>query len=129
MEDVAHKGQQAERKVGQRSLYPLDRIEEYSSCHPETVEELLDWHWEKFEAAWSSYKLRSEFDRLEQDQRSLTSALYSSGSGGKELKEAIENLTVSFDNQRERIIEFYQGENGDEINADDEPEFLMEKWW
>lgn len=131
MEDAYSQGEESglvDLPEGERSLYPIDMLEEYSASHPETIEELIDWESDRFDAAWSSYKLRTELDRLELDQRALVAAMYASGSGGDDLTKALEQLSESFQSKRAEVIIIYRGEDG-ELEQDTSEEFITEKWW
>lgn len=88
---------------------------------------------EVFEAAWASYKMRSELERLEVDQRAMIAALYSNSAlGGKDLEKAIESIRESYRNYRHDVISSYKGDDeADEATTSGEASegFLTEKWW
>lgn len=81
--------------------------------------------------AWSSYRLRTELEKLELDQRALVAAFYSSGTGGDDLTKQIESLTDKFREYKSDLIRKYRGADAAEAAAAEEAseEFLTEKWW
>lgn len=99
------------------------------------MNDLLDpskWSAERFEAAWSSYKLRSELEKLELDQRSLVAAMYASGSGGDDLGKILDKMNQGFIERKSKLIEFYRGSDLAEAQRkrdEDSTEFVTEEWW
>ena len=106
-------------------------MEEYTAHHSDTFAEVLKMDAEVFEAAWASYKMRSELERLEVDQRAMIAALYAnSGIGGDDLTKAIEGVRDTFRGMRFDIIAAYKGEEeAENSEMDKSQEFITEKWW
>jgi hypothetical protein len=51
-------------------------LEHYSSAHPETIDQLLDWPWLRFERFYAAFMLRTLVERLDRQRDAIVAALY-----------------------------------------------------
>jgi len=63
-----------EKKV--RQLTPLQSLEIYSGNHPETVEQLLEWPYRRFQKAFDNWQKRNQVEEIENRKNLHVSALY-----------------------------------------------------
>jgi hypothetical protein len=101
----------------------LERLEEYSSCHPESFDELGNWYADRFERCWHAYLERSMLARLDDDRRSLIAAMYANGMiGGEDLRESIEKVHDQIQQAKRETLAALRGEK---IETD----HTEELWW
>lgn len=97
----------------------------YSANHSETVEELLEWPWKRFEKFYESFMKRQVVERLEGRKDQMIASLWANSNYDDDKgtrQKAIEEIEASFQNV---VAEVFDGENSSEEEIDEENPFFV----
>lgn len=97
-------------------LGPFEALELYSSEHPESVEELQNWYWKKFEILFEAFMKRKAVDEARAVKNAMVSGLWSNSNYDDEKgtrKKALEDIE---NNYQETINIIYNGEESYEVD-------------
>lgn len=114
---------------GGRLLNLIDRLEEYSAHHPESVEELLDWSASKFEAFWEAYAKRKAIEGLDEYRTAMLTALHANSNIEDEARQ---NTLESIDARIAELthkIQFGSDDEEQEEVIEEAETFKQEQWW
>lgn len=107
------------------SLRPIEQLEEYSANHPETIDELINWDDNRFQAAWKAYCRRRQLTTIEWDHRLLVAALHANGNmESKAMEEALKSASDQMQQAREIVLEVDRPAV-DKVSE----EFVSYDWW
>jgi hypothetical protein len=110
---------QQDQQEGPR-LGPIEALELYSSEHPESVEQLQNWYWKKFETMFEAFMKRKAVDEARELKHAMISGLWSNSNYDdnkdtrKKALQDIENnyqeaINIIYNNENETEIQFDQG--------------------
>lgn len=104
----------------------IDALEQYSSEHPESVEELLAWPATRFEAFYEAFNKRKITEQLERRKLAMISGLHGNPNvSGDALGKVVQGIEESFD---EAVAKLYgRVDDEDAIALDENPFFASMK--
>ena len=92
----------------------LEALEAYSAEHPETIEELKNWHWKKFESFYIAFMKRKAIEDANQTKNAMISGLWSNPNYDDDKntrKDALLNIEKMYN---DAVIFIYSGRNREE---------------
>lgn len=109
--------QQQDHSEGPR-IGPIEALEQYSGEHPESIEELKNWHWKKFEALFEAFLKRKAVAEAREVRNAMISGLWSNSNfddGKNTRQKALKDIEESY---QEAIKIIYNGAEEYEIDLD-----------
>jgi len=109
------------------TLNAIDAIENFASAHSETIEEIINWPWKKFEAFYESYSKREQVKSANAERRAYITGLLANPNldDGKQTRRTIlNNVDIDFENA---IKSIYNVVIGEEFDSDQDPFFKAMK--
>ena len=101
-------------------------MELYTSTHAETVEDIFDWPWRRFERFYEAFIKRQVIETLEIRKNQMIAALYSNSNWDDDKgtrKSAIEELEANFE-EAVSIIHHGQDELEDDVEISEDNPFF-----
>ena len=105
-------------------------MELYSANHSETVEELLEWPWKRFEKFYESFMKRKVVENLEGRKDQMVASLWANSNYDDDKgtrQKAIEEIESSFQSVVMQVFEGVQTEQEEEIDEANNPFFAAAK--
>lgn len=99
-------------------LGPIEALELYSSEHPESVEELQNWYWKKFETMFEAFMKRKAVDEARDVKNAMISGLWSNSNYDDNKNTRSKSLKDIENNYQETINIIYNGVEEYEVKYD-----------
>ncbi len=108
-------------------ITPLEALEAYSADHPETVDELCNWYWKKFEKLYEAHLKRKAVESAAKTKDAMISGLWGNPNFDDE-KQTRKNALIEIENSyQEAVLNVYNKERQVEIDFKDDPFFAAMK--
>jgi hypothetical protein len=91
----------------------IDALESFSSAHSETIEEILNWPWQKFELLYEAFVKREQASRAFQERTAYITGLLANTNldDGKQTKaRLLESVDIDYENTLRSIYNIIIGE-------------------
>lgn len=114
-------------REGAITINIIEAIESFSAQHSETIEEILDWPWQKFEALYEAHVKREQSQSaLEERNAYITGILANTNlDDNKSTKHnMLESIDIDYEN---RLRSIYNVIIGEEIDFENDPFFKAMK--
>lgn len=108
-------------------ITPIEALEAYSAEHSETIEELQNWYWKKFEKLYEAHLKRKAVESAEATKNAMVSGLWGNSNFDDDKNTRKKALIEIENSYNEAVLNVYNKKKQVEIDFKEDPFFAAMK--